>query len=190
MVTLLRRRTSVSLSTDQRGIVRAAVLGLAFSAAMLTAGYRWLPPELLGLDQTMDVGEQIAFALKADLLIFIWLAGCMRSVSKGRFHSPADIRGSAFGMPSPAIAVRSAVLQNSLEQTVLAIGGHLILAAVLRGPELVLIPLLVLLYLIGRVTFAAGYAKGPAGRAFGMVVTAAPTFAAYALAAALTIAGR
>ena len=62
--------------------------------------------------------------------------------------------------PSPAIAVRSAVLQNALEQAVFAFGAHLALAAVLRGPQLVLLPPLVALFLVGRVAFAAGYRKG------------------------------
>ena len=130
----------------------------------------------------MDAGERIAFALKADIAVFLWLAGCVRAVSSGRFNSPADIRGSAYAPPSPAIAVKVAVLQNSLEQTVLAVGAHLCLAAVVRGPELVLVPVLVLLYLVGRVCFVAGYPRGAAGRAFGMALTGVSTVAAFAIA--------
>lgn len=90
----------------------------------------------------MEFGEPVAFTLKADIPMFIWLAGCVDGVSTGRFYSPADIRGSAFGAPSPAIALRAAVLQNLLERTVLAFGGHPTLAALPRGTEPVLIPLL------------------------------------------------
>ena len=138
----------------------------------------------------MTTADRIAFALRADLSLFVWLAGCVGAVSRGRLHSPADIRGSAFGPPSPAIAVRAAVLQNSLEQTVLALGANLILATVLRGRELVLIPLLVLLFRVGRVAFAAGYPRGAPGRAFGMAVTGAPIAAGYLLAAGLMFYGR
>lgn len=118
-----------------------------------------------------------------DLPIFPWLAGCVGGVSQGRFWTPADRHGSAFVAPSKAIAVRAAVLQNTLEQTVLAVGAHLILATVLLGSELVLIPLLVLRYLIGRVAFAFGYARSPIARAFGMALTGAPIGFAYVLAA-------
>ena len=52
----------------------------------------------------MTTADRIAFALRADLSLFVWLAGCVGAVSRGRLHSPADIRGSAFGPPSPAIA--------------------------------------------------------------------------------------
>lgn len=81
-------------------------------------------------------------------------------------------------------------MQNSLEQAVLASNAHLILATVLRDQELVLIPLLVLLFLIGRATFAIGYAKSPIARAFGMAVTGAPIGFAFVLAATLIVAGR
>lgn len=180
----------MKLSSDQRGVVRRSGLALAFSAAVLGIGYVWLPTELFGVAQPMTVADRIAFALRSDLFLFVWLAGCFVAVSRGRFHSSADIGGSAFGRPSPAIAIRVAVLQNSLEQVVLALGAHLILATVLRDGELVLIPLLVFLFWVGRVTFAAGYSGGAPGRAFGMVVTVAPTAASYLLAAGLMLSGR
>lgn len=177
-------------SSDQLGIIRASALALGVAAAILAVGYVWLPPGWVGLSPAMDIGERVAFTLKADLLMFIWLAGCVGAVSRGRFYSPADIRGSAFGPPSEAIAVRTAVLQNSLEQTVLAFGGHLILAALLRGHELQLIPLLVILFLAGRVTFALGYAKSASGRAFGMALTGASNIASYGVAIGLVLIGR
>ena len=175
-------------SSEQRGVLLASATAIAVCAVVLAAGYAWLPATLFGLTATMDEGERIAFALKADLLVFLWLAGCLRAVSSGRFRSPADIRGSAYGPPSPAIAVRAAVLQNSLEQTVLVVGAHLVLAAVLRGEELVLIPPLVVLYFAGRASFAARYAKGAAARAFGMALTGASTIAAYAVAVSVMLA--
>lgn len=175
-------------SVEQRGILRASVTAIAVCAVVLAAGYAWLPAIVFGLTATMDEGGRIAFALKADVLVLLWLAGCVKAVSGGRFRSPADIRGSAYAPPSPALAVRAAVLQNLLEQTVLAVGAHLVLAAVLRPEELVLIPLLVLLYLAGRASFAARYAKGAAARAFGMALTGASTIAAYAIAIGVMLA--
>ncbi|QRM35265.1 MAPEG family protein [Microvirga sp. VF16] len=180
----------MAFDKEQRGILRGTVLALLVGVVAVGSGVAWLPPELFGLGRTMAVGEQIAFALKADLPVFIWLAACVRSVATGRFNSPVDRRGAAFGPPSPALAVRTAVLQNSLEQTVLAVGAHLILATVLRGSELILIPVLVFLYLVGRLAFAFNYVKGAPSRAFGMVLTGAPTGVGYVLAASLMLAGR
>ena len=60
-----------------------------------------------------------------------------------RFRSDADRPGSAYGAPSSRLAVPAAVLQNTLEQTALAVGSHLVLATVLRGEEMVVLPVLV-----------------------------------------------
>ena len=177
-------------SADQRSIVRDSLLAVGVCAAVLAAGYAWLPAGWFGLGASFAIADRLAFALQADLVIFLWLAGCVRAVSKARFHSPADIRGSASGPPSPALKVRMAVLQNSLEQTVLAVGAHLILATVLHGTALRVIPLLVGLYLLGRITFAWGYARSRVGRAFGMAVTGVSTVVGYGLALGLLVAGR
>lgn len=180
----------MKLSADQRGVIAASGLAIAVTAFVLIAGRAWLPAERLGIQLAMAVADRIAYALKWDLLLLVWLAGCVRAVSSGRFRSPADIRGSAYAPPSPAIAVQAAVLQNTLEQTVLAIGAHLVLASVLRDGELVLIPLLVILFLIGRVSFAWAYPKGPAARAFGMALTGAALISGLGLAVVLIGLGR
>lgn len=177
-------------SADQWGIVRGSLLALAFAGAMLAAAWVWASPLWFGLNADMEFGGRTSFVLKCDLVLFVWLAGCVRAVSSGRFGSPADIRGSAFSAPSPVIAVRAAVLQNSLEQTVLFFPATLILAALMRGDELVLAPFLVGLFILGRVIFALGYAKGASGRAFGMALTAAPIIVSYGLALWLIAVGR
>lgn len=124
----------MAFDSEQVGILRGSALALAFALAAVGAGYAWLSARWFGLSDAMTMADQIAFALKADLLLFVWLAWCVRAVSERRFRSAIDRKGSACGRPSEAIAIPSAVLQNSLEQTVLAFGAHLILATVLRGP--------------------------------------------------------
>lgn len=180
----------MTFDPEQRSIVRQSAIAVLLSALVLGGGYSWLPPEFVGVAMPMALADRIAFALKWDLLIFVWLAGSVGAVSQTRFWTPVDRHGSACSEPSPTLAVRRANLQNSLEQTVLASSAHLILATVLRADELVLIPLLVLLFLVGRTAFAIGYAKSPLARAFGMAVTGAPIAFAYALAAWLIGAGR
>jgi uncharacterized membrane protein YecN with MAPEG domain len=177
-------------SADQRRIVRDSLLAIALCALVLVVGYAWVPASLFGVEGPVGTAERLAFALRADGWLLVWLAICVRAVSTGRFQSPSDIAGSASGPPSAALAVRAAVLQNSLEQTVLAVGAHLVLATMLRGPELRLIPLLVALYLIGRVSFAWGYSRRPVARAFGMAVTGVSTVIALTLALGLISAGR
>lgn len=175
---------------EQRGILRGSALALMFAVAVISAGYAWLPARWFGLNDAMTMGDQIAFALKTDLPLFIWLAWSVRAVSSRRFRSPIDRKGAAFGPSSEEIAIPRALLQNSLEQTVLAVGAHLVLATVLRGAELVVIPLLVALYLLGRVSFSLRYSRGAAQRSFGMALTASPSVASYVVAAGLILVGR
>ena len=175
---------------DQKSIITQSALAVLLGGIVLAAGYLWLSPALVGASGPLEMSDRLTFALRWDFLVLFWLLACVRSVAQGRFWSAADRDGSAHAEPSGSIAVRAAVLQNSLEQTVLAVGGHLILASVLRGPELILIPLLVLLYLGGRVAFAVGYSRRPTARAFGMALTGASVAFTYVVAAGLMVAGR
>jgi len=69
--------------------------------------------------------------------------------------------------------------QNTLEQTVLAAIAWMALGSVLAHDHLVLIPAMAFLFAFGRIAFWIGYRLHPLARAFGMVLTALPTLAAY-----------
>lgn len=130
---------------------------------------------------------RLAFALRADIFIFLWIVLGVRLVARGQFHSAADNRGSAFAPPSPEIAAPVEFLQNSLEQSVVAVGAHLALATLLSGPALSPIPTAIVQFAAGRLTFLIGYRKGAGGRAFGMAATALPTAGGYVLAIVLMV---
>lgn len=180
----------MKFTPEQQGVIAASAIAIAITAAALAGAYYLLPPTWGGVDDAPPLAERLVFALKWNLLMLLWLAGCVRAVSSGRFRSEADIRGSAYAPPSPAVAVQAAVLQNSLEQTVLAFGATLTLAAMLRGAELVVISVLVLLFLVGRIAFAWAYAKGAAARAFGMSLTGAVFIASVSASVVLIAVGR
>jgi len=177
----------MDLRAEQRKVRRAAFASLLFCAAMMGAGY-WILPRLFQFPT--ELAERLAFAVRADLFVLLWVLIAVRMVSRGRFNSPADIGGSAAGPPSPVIAVKAAFLQNTLEQAVLAAGVHLALASLIAGPLLSLIVVAVILFAVGRVTFFLGYPKGAGGRAFGMVTTVLPTLAGFVLAIVLMLAGQ
>ena len=84
-------------------------------------------------------------------------------------------------------ASASAVLQNSFEQALIAIGVHLALATILNGRERLLIPVLVALHVVGRIAFRLGYPAGAGARAFGMSMTYYPILLSTCLAGVLVI---
>ncbi|MBI1206713.1 MAG: MAPEG family protein [Azospirillum sp.] len=166
----------IALAPEQRRVALGMAGGALCSALVLGVGMWLFPLPLPPLD---GMAERLAFALRADLLVLIWLAAAIGNVARKRFFSPADIQGSGFSDPSAALAVDVAIVQNTLEQTVLALGAHLALASVLRGSEMALIPLLVGLFCLGRASFWFGYRGGAGSRAFGFATTFYPTLFAY-----------
>lgn len=175
---------AVDLPLEQRRIRRGAALAAVLCAVVLVAACHGLP-RFFEAPQTL--AERLAFALQADLFVLVWLVIGAQWVSSGRYRSAADNRGSAFGPPSPRIAIQVAFLQNTLEQSVMAIGAHLALASLVTGPALFYIPGAVALFAIGRGAFLAGYPRGAGARSFGMATTAIPTLVAIGWAITLVV---
>ena len=68
---------------------------------------------------------------------------------------------------------------NTLEQYLLSSGASLILSTHLSSENMHVIPVLVILFMFGRITFALGYKYYHAHRAFGHMITAFPTVCVY-----------
>lgn len=175
----------MELTAEQRRIRSAAFVAVPFCAAILAAGY-FIVPRYIPLPTAL--AERIAFAIRVDVFVVLWVFLGVGMVAHTRRHSAADIGGALSGPPSRHLAVQLAFLQNTLEQAVMAVMVHLALATQLSGPPLALIIAAVLLFGIGRVTFLIGYSKGAGGRAFGMITTVLPTLAGFALTIVLMVA--
>lgn len=169
----------LDLQAEQRKVLARGGMGVLACLATLFASYLFLP---IFLTLPTDTTERLVFTLRADIFVFLWVVIGVQRVSSGRYRSASDNRGSAFGPPSPAIALKVAFLQNTLEQALIAVGAHLALAANAGGPLLALVPASVVLFAVGRVTFILGYPHGAGGRAFGLVLTFVPSILLYVLA--------
>ncbi len=160
----------------QLGVALSGIVGIAaIVGTVYFAIARW--GGAIGAPEAM--ADRLAFALRCDVFVLAWIILGVGWVANTRFFSPQDIDGAGLTDASPGIAVARAVLQNTLEQAVLAIGAHLALATLLPRGELVVIPALVALFCVGRAAFILGYRGGAAGRALGFVLTFYPTFLAY-----------
>lgn len=161
---------------------RRVALAVSLAAAVLALSQLSPPPS--GLDH---LSARLAYALRADLFVIAWVALGVIAVARIRFNSAEDAPGSGLSQPSERIAVPRAILQNTLEQAVLAVVVHLALATLLRPEEIRVIPAAVLLFCLGRAAFWLGYRHGAAARAFGFAVTFWPTVACLLLALVLLV---
>jgi len=169
----------MALNPKQQAVIRRAPAALLIVVAAVAAS-GFIPSAALPLDQPAD---RLAWVLPWAILPMLGLMVSIMRVANHRFATPEDIDGSGLTAGTQEIQILRAVLQNTLEQSVLAVGGYLIGAVALPHGWLRVIPAAALLFVVGRIFFAAGYARGAAGRALGFGLTAYPTFTLLATAA-------
>lgn len=156
------------LSKKQQGVLRGMITASCLSGVLLIAGAALFPENWL----PQDTGAALfAFAAANVLIAAVWLMVSIGTLARHRFVTPQDIDGSGLTSGSPAARVYQAILQNTLEQTVLASVAYSAFAAVAPVSFLGALPVAVLLFWIGRFTFWRGYANGAAHRAFGFALT-------------------
>lgn len=119
--------------------------------------------------------RRLAVALGATAFVLLPLLVCIARLARHRFFSAEDIDGGGLGNASREAAVLQAILQNTLEQTVLAAGSYLAWAAVMPASTLAVIPAACMLFLAGRLAFTRGYRSGAPSRAFGFALTFYPS---------------
>lgn len=164
------------LPAELARVRRQAALSFLFCTPVLGAAVWWLPQQF---EFPAEMGERLVFAVRASLLIMLWVLLGVGTVARLRRKSAHDTAGSAYGPPSERLRVPLAFLQNTLEQATLAAFAALALATVEGEAPLAFVVGMVVLFAIGRITFLRGYPHGSPGRAFGMVTTMLPIMGAF-----------
>lgn len=134
-------------------------------------------------------GAKLAYAARVDAPLLACLGAAIANVARLRFFSAIDIGGSAQTKASPVVLRAGAILQNTLEQVVFAVGSHCALATQLPARWMVVLPGLAGLFCVGRALFWLGYRHGAAARAFGFGLTFYPTVGACGATIALLFHG-
>jgi len=164
------------LTASQKGVRRGAMAGIAITAGALGLAIAGAPGRLLPHGPS-----SLAFALAWDTPIVVCLVVNIAMVANHRFFTPDDIDGGGLSVGTARVRLLQSMLQNTLEQTVLAMAVHLIWASVMPANWQAAIPAAALLFAIGRVLFWHGYAKGAPSRALGFGLTFYPSAAMLAL---------
>jgi len=99
---------------------------------------------------------------------------CIARLAAHRFFTPEDIHGSAVTDGTERAKLLQSLLQNTLEQCCLAIPVYAA-TAILVPASFLPVPAAAIMFLVGRLSFFAGYAQGAPARAYGFALTLYPT---------------
>lgn len=159
------------MTRKQIGVALGMAVGAGATIVVLASPFFWSGFPRGG----DDIESAVRYWALATLSILFWLFVSIARLARHRFFNAEDIDGGAGATASREALVLQSILQNTLEQTVLASGVYgawLILAPA----ELKLLPLFcAALYSLGRLLFFLGYARGAEGRALGFALTFYPS---------------
>jgi len=164
-----------NIREDQLLFMRGVLAGSAFLVLVaLVAIYGPIPRPYL---PTMQ--DKIVFTLQWQAIsVFSLIAGLVWvEATRGLTTSINPLDKEAEKQNLSGVAPR--YTSNTLEQYLMSFGANLILSTHLSSENMHLIPVLVILFMFGRLTFALGYKYYHAHRAFGHMITAFPTLCIY-----------
>ena len=172
------------MDQTQIGVARGAASAMltaivAFALAITLVSPAW--------NVGSDLTSRIALASWAVLLPAATLFVCIARLGAHRFFTPADIHGSALTSGTERAKLLQSLLQNTLEQCCLAIPVYVATAILAPASFLPVVPAAAVMFLVGRVSFFAGYAQGAPSRAYGFALTFYPTVLLLVLLLALGV---
>jgi hypothetical protein len=145
--------------------------GMAAGLAVTLLGLLWpgLP------SGPTDLGARLSTWLACDLAAAVWLAVAVGRLARHRFFSDDDIDG-ALSAGTVRARVLQSLVQNTLEQTVLAVVAYGAWLLVPRPDTPIATAwIAVACFSAGRLLFLAGYLRGAAARSLGFALTFYPT---------------
>ena len=162
----------MALNVKQRGVLKGIIAGAAITFVVIVGAILVGP---MALSPEASAGERLAFAICADAFIALWLGISVGLLARHRFFTPEDIDGGGLSSGSETANVLQSTLQNTLEQSVLAVLVHLAWSILMPVSWISAIPAAVFLFLCGRVLFVRGYRGGAPSRAVGFALTYYPS---------------
>lgn len=161
----------MAFSRTQAGV--AAGMAAGFAATVAAFAWPSLPAVPSGAEQ------RIGLWLAASVFACLWLLVGVGLLARHRFFTPADIDGGGLTEGTPGARLLQSLIQNTLEQALLAIpayGAWLWLAPEGRRG---LVVFCAGLFGLGRLLFFLCYRFGAPARALGFTLTFYPTVGLY-----------
>lgn len=162
----------MALNIKQKGVLRGMAVGVVIAITLIVVGIVVNP---FAYSPGLDLGSRIAVAIQWSLLPAICLAVSVGRLAKHRFFTPEDIDGSSATEGTQHAKVLQSLIQNTLEQSLLAALIYLAWSVMMPANWLSVVPLAAIAFAVGRVLFFVGYGKGAPSRAIGFTLAFYPS---------------
>ncbi|RBP53667.1 MAPEG family protein [Arenicella xantha] len=160
------------LTEKQHGVLKGMVFGMIIAISIVGLG-SYLNP--FGYQEPISLVSKLNILAVSLIIPTFFLAIAIGRLAKHRFFTAEDIDGGGMSRGSEQAKVLQALLQNTVEQTLLAsliYGAWLI---VMPAKFLSTVPLAALAFGLGRILFFVGYNSGAPSRALGFTLSFYPS---------------
>ena len=158
----------------QRNVMRNVAVVTSIMVAVGTAGYAWLPSKWLPI--MTSPAEQIVFTIRCNVPTVGFFLILISHIGNTRFTSAQANPLEEKDKDKVEVHVR--VLQNTLEQFVISFVLQLATATWINSSQMMIIPIIAMLFVVGRVLFWIGYLDpsfGRTNRSYGLPLTQFPS---------------
>ncbi|MEZ9336416.1 MAPEG family protein [Vibrio splendidus] len=158
----------MQLTSKQVGVFKGMALAM-FTAILVILAAIILDPFNYGQVSLLE-GRATVLGLSLILPTMMLIVSIGR-LAKFRFFSQDDIDGSGLTSGTRQAIILQSMLQNTLEQLVIAFGVYTAWCLLMPSAWLSAVPACSVLFFIGRIFFFKGYSHGAPARAFGFATT-------------------
>jgi len=162
----------MKLSYKQAGVIKGMLLAMICSLVVIFTAINLDP---LGYANSNHTSGRLAILGFSLLLPTLTLIISIARLAQFRFVSVEDIDSSGLTPGTSQARLLQSLLQNTLEQLVIALAVYTACCLLMPATWLSAVPLSSILFTIGRIFFFKGYSRGAQGRAFGFALTFYPT---------------
>jgi len=163
-----------SLPEDRARVRNNITKSVVFQLMYYVILYNFIPIPMPDLE---TLQQRLIFTLRCQLISVAVVPFLITDISLKRYRTTAldPIRGRGEHL----VETKVRLLQNTMEQIFFHFVAQMVLCIYLTSASMKAVPILVSMFLIGRIGYKIGYEISPMKRSFGYSTTFFPTLATY-----------
>jgi hypothetical protein len=162
----------MSLTEKQVGVLKGMMVGASIAACIVIFG-SYLNP--FDYSESLNEVDRLSIAVSSCVIPTVFLGASIGRLAKHRFFTPEDIDGGGLSTGTQQANVLQSLLQNTIEQSLLATLVYFAWSIVMPATWLSVVPIAALSFGVGRLLFFRGYKGGAASRAIGFTLSFYPS---------------